>query len=224
MYSSYAIYSYNHAGTHRANSISWNPHKTLGVPLQCSIFLVSTKGILHSCNSSSASYLFQQDKFYDTKYDTGDKSLSCGRKVDAFKFWLMFKRHGEIGFEKHIDAAFDASNYLADQIQTRDGFELILRPQYTNVCFYYIPKFMRKQPQHDEKWMECISKVTALIKERMMMNGNLMIGYQPLASRGLKNFFRMVVTAQPLATNEMMDFILNQIETIGEGFEFHDEF
>lgn len=38
-----------------------------------------------------ADYLFQQDKPYDVSYDTGDKSIQCGRHVDAFKLWLMWK-------------------------------------------------------------------------------------------------------------------------------------
>lgn len=82
-----AIFSKKHKclldGVERANSISYNPHKTLGVPLQCSMFLVKEKGILHACNSAQADYLFQQDKFYDISYDTGDKSVQCGRKVDV---------------------------------------------------------------------------------------------------------------------------------------------
>ncbi|KAG5681676.1 hypothetical protein PVAND_011089 [Polypedilum vanderplanki] len=211
------------SGSDRANSISWNPHKTMGVPLQCSIFMVYRKGILHECNSSSANYLFQQDKFYETAYDTGDKSLSCGRKVDAFKFWLMFKKHGERGFEKLIDNAFDMSLYFVDQIKNRDGFEVIFQPQYTNICFFYIPKFMQKKQERDEKFWECISKLAVYVKERMMKNGNLMIGYSPLSSKNLGNFFRMVVTCQPPATRESMDFVLEQIEKIAEDFEFYDK-
>ena len=65
----------------RANSISWNPHKMAGAPLQCSVFMVRDKGLLHEANSAAAQYLFQQDKFYDVSYDTGDKSVQCGRKV-----------------------------------------------------------------------------------------------------------------------------------------------
>lgn len=38
-----------------------------------------------------AQYLFQKDKHYDLSYDTGDKSIQCGRHVDVFKFWLMWK-------------------------------------------------------------------------------------------------------------------------------------
>lgn len=211
-------------GTNRASSISWNPHKTMGVPLQCSIFMVREKGILHECNASSATYLFQQDKFYDTSFDTGDKSLSCGRNVDAFKFWLMFKKHGERGFENMIDNAFEKAAYFADSLEKREGFELIATPQYTNICFHYVPKFLRQHKKGDEKFSESISRITAIIKEQMMKNGNLMIGYSPLPSKNLKNFFRMVVTANPKTTNEMMDFVLDQIEEIGESFEFRDHF
>jgi glutamate decarboxylase len=39
----------------------------------------------------NASYLFQQDKHYDVCYDTGDKTIQCGRHVDIFKFWLMWR-------------------------------------------------------------------------------------------------------------------------------------
>lgn len=155
----------------RANSVTWNPHKMMGVPLQCSAILVREKvrerngvsggmsldcngikgkfcnvtwitldeserttkaerqkkrkgqrtelieacyqfslyesdtllcasslssvcmeqGLLQGCNSMCAGYLFQPDKQYDVTYDTGDKAIQCGRHVDIFKFWLMWK-------------------------------------------------------------------------------------------------------------------------------------
>lgn len=40
------------------------------------------QNLLHKCNCANADYLFQQDKFYDISYDTGDKSFQCGRKVN----------------------------------------------------------------------------------------------------------------------------------------------
>lgn len=39
----------------------------------------------------NASYLFQQDKHYDVCYDTGDRTIQCGRHVDVFKLWLMWR-------------------------------------------------------------------------------------------------------------------------------------
>lgn len=51
----------------------------------------SLQGLLKECNELGAEYLFQKDKHYDVSYDTGDKSIQCGRHVDVFKFWLMWK-------------------------------------------------------------------------------------------------------------------------------------
>jgi sulfinoalanine decarboxylase / aspartate 1-decarboxylase len=197
----------------------------MGVPLQCSIFLVNQKRLLHECNSSSANYLFQQDKFYDTSYDTGDKSLSCGRKVDAFKFWLMWKKRGSVGFERLIDNAFEMAEFLVEEIKKRPGFELVNpKFEYTNICFFYIPKYMQQREPKDDKWWKNISKITTLIKERMMINGNLMVEYSPLNHKNIGNFFRMVVTCHPPASEDSMKFVLSQIEEICESFEFHDEF
>ncbi|KAG7169639.1 Cysteine sulfinic acid decarboxylase-like 1 [Homarus americanus] len=59
----------------RVDSAAWNPHKMLGISLQCSIFLTRHKGLLHKFCSAQATYLFQQDKHYGVTYDTGDKII-----------------------------------------------------------------------------------------------------------------------------------------------------
>lgn len=207
------------SGIHLADSLSWNPHKSLGVPLQCSIFLVKHE-ILYECNSCSADYLFQQDKFYDNSYDTGDKSLSCGRKIDSFKFWLIWKKRGVTGFEVLMENAFSMSEYLHTQISKRKDFHLILDDiEYTNVCFYFFRNAANdnhKEPVKAEKCWHCISQLTLCIKEQLTMNGNLMISYNPLTQMNIGYFFRMVVTAHPKATKESMEFVLNEIENIGK--------
>lgn len=59
----------------RCDSIAWNAHKMLGAPLQCSAFITKHSDVLSKCNSLTASYLFQQDKYYPPVYDSsGDKS------------------------------------------------------------------------------------------------------------------------------------------------------
>ena len=83
----------------RADSVTWNPHKLLGVPQQCSTFLTRHPNLLLEANSASASYLFQKDKFYDPKWDVGDKYLQCGRRADVLKFWLMWQ--AKVNFHLH---------------------------------------------------------------------------------------------------------------------------
>ncbi|KAL7385093.1 hypothetical protein ABVT39_015349 [Epinephelus coioides] len=200
-------------GVERANSVTWNPHKMMGVPLQCSAVLVRERGLLQGCNSMCAGYLFQPDKQYDVTYDTGDKAIQCGRHVDIFKFWLMWKAKGTVGFEQHIDKCLDLSAYLYNKIKNREGFEMVFdgEPQHTNVCFWYIPPSLRSLPDGDEK-RERLHKVAPKIKAMMMESGTTMVGYQPQGDK--VNFFRMVIS-NPAATRSDIDFLIEEIERLG---------
>ena len=74
-----------------------------------------------------AEYLFQPDKHYDVRYDTGDKTLQCGRRPDAFKLWLGWKAKGTTGFESHVDKCFKLAAYFEAQIRKRpDLFKPVL--------------------------------------------------------------------------------------------------
>ncbi|XP_055389886.1 cysteine sulfinic acid decarboxylase [Condylostylus longicornis] len=220
----------------KVNSISWNPHKSLGAPLQCSLFLVngkeimtngdvnhehtdsdsSTTSLLSQCNAIEVKYLFQQDKYYDVSYDTGNKSIQCGRKIDAFKFWVMLKARGLTSFETLIDNALDIANKFYIKIKNRPGFRLVQEKfQYTNVCFWYIPKNMRNQPEN-ENWWKIINTVAPKIKEKMIMSGTMMVGYTPLPYRNLGNFIRMAFTCFPVLNENDIEFLINEIENLGE--------
>ncbi|KAF3858551.1 hypothetical protein F7725_011752 [Dissostichus mawsoni] len=193
----------------RANSVTWNPHKMMGVPLQCSAILVREKGILAGCNSMCAGYLFQPDKQYDVTYDTGDKAIQCGRHVDIFKFWLMWKAKGTIGFEQHIDRCLDLSQYLYNKIKNREGYQMVFdgEPQHTNVCFWYIPPSLRGMPEGVER-REKLHKIKAM----MMESGTTMVGYQPQGDK--VNFFRMVVSNLAVTQSDI-DFLIDEIERMG---------
>lgn len=211
------------AGVGRSDSLAWNPHKSLGVPLQCSMLLVRRAGELLACNSSQAQYLFQQDKFYDVAYDTGDKSVQCGRKVDVFKLWLMLKARGMTGIRERMDGALEMAAYLTQECRRREGFRLVPGDEpeegfdFTNVCFWYVPKRMREATVvEDEAWWQRLFAVAPAIKERMCAEGTVMVGYSPLPHRGVGNFLRMVLSSLPRADKAAVDFVLDEIERLGE--------
>merc|ERR1712156_18590 len=67
-------------GVHRADSLTWNPHKLLGALLQCSTFHLKESGILHDCNKMGA----QMDRMMGlTKYQI------CRMKDMSEKFYLL---------------------------------------------------------------------------------------------------------------------------------------
>jgi len=145
-------------GSHLADSVTWNPHKMLGVPLQCSAILTKHKGLLAGAHSANAAYLFQKDKL-NTELDTGDKSIQCGRKVDILKMWMNFKVQGENGVEERIDRMIALSRHLRDGIVKRGeetgAFKMVSDPYMTNVCFWFIPPSARGEnapPVDSEEW------------------------------------------------------------------------
>lgn len=201
-------------GVERSNSVAWNFHKWSAVPIQCSAFVVNQKGLMEKCNATSAEYLFQPDKFYDTSYDIGDKTIQCGRRVDVLKLWLMWKARGDKGLGEVVDRSFENAGYLLKKLKTTEGFKLVYPEfQCTNISFWYIPPRLRGKPETPEWWAE-IGKVAPKIKERMMMSGSCMIQYQPLSSKGFVNFFRVIVE-NPLCGHADMDYIIEKIEEFG---------
>nr|BDD85283.1 aspartate 1-decarboxylase 1 [Ischnura senegalensis] len=207
------------SGIERADSVTWNPHKLLSAPQQCSTFHVrkgrsqnGSPGILSATHSTSACYLFQKDKFYDTNLDTGDKHVQCGRRPDVLKFWFMWKAKGTCGFEKHIDAVFENAAYFTEKIRHREGFKLVVpEPQCTNICFWFIPQSLRGE-EGNPGFNEKLHKVAPRIKELMMRHGTMMITYQPQGN--LPNFFRLVIQNSALTHNDM-DFFIEEIERLG---------
>ncbi|XP_055860975.1 glutamate decarboxylase 1-like [Biomphalaria glabrata] len=200
-------------GIERADSVTWNPHKMMGVPLQCSAFLTKHMGLLKSCNGMGASYLFQKDKHYDISYDTGDMSIQCGRHNDIFKLWLMWRSKGDLGFEEQINRNFLLATYLRDQIKKREGFYLVVEQiEAPNVCFWYLPPYWRTCSfQVIPK--EQVAKIAPLIKSKMMEAGSLMVQYQPLGD--WPNLFRVAIS-NPVLTRRDIDFLLDEIDHLGQ--------
>jgi glutamate decarboxylase len=186
-------------GSERADSMTWDPHKFMGIPQQCSAFITRHKGILHDCNQCNAQYLFQSDKLY-TELDMGDSTFYCGRHVDCIKLWLAWKATGDSGYEARVDHAIELAQYVVSQVKARDNFSLAYEPSpLTNVCFWYGPPEANLAPQ---------------IKAQMQETGSAMVGYQPLDDK--PNFFRLVLM-NPEVTKEDMDRLLDNIESIGFG-------
>uniref|UniRef100_UPI00398ED79F glutamate decarboxylase 1-like n=1 Tax=Pristiophorus japonicus TaxID=55135 RepID=UPI00398ED79F len=205
---------YKLSGVERAHSITWNPHKMMGVPLQCSAILIREQGLLLNCNKMCAQYLFQKDKPYDVSYDTGDKTIQCGRHVDVFKFWLMWKAKGTSGFEKQVNKCLELAEYLHSKLKGRDDFKLVFadKPEHTNVCFWYIPPSLQGLPANAEQDAR-LHQIAPKIKARMMEAGSLMVGYQPQGDR--VNFFR-VVFSNPATNSSDVNFLIEEISRFGQ--------
>lgn len=159
----------------------------------------------------------------------------------------MWKARGTKALTNSVDQAMSSKDYFLKRIKNIAGFRLVL-PNYecTSVCFWwvsaryhvlsqntsiihcqtmcryrYIPPSMRGQ-EETQDWWDKLYIATCKIKERMIMEGSLVIGYMPLLAKNMGNFFRMVICCQPPPTESSMDYAINQIEKLALDLRISD--
>ena len=132
------------AGVERSDSCTINPHKLLGVPLQCSLLLVRHASVLMAATSTQADYLFHSHP--DDGLDLGTKTLQCGRHNDALKLYLAWSLRSDAHFHSVVDAAAMRALTFARMIRADRRYSLLSLSAASNVCFVYLPASLR------EKW------------------------------------------------------------------------
>ncbi|GAB6091420.1 pyridoxal phosphate-dependent decarboxylase family protein [Spirochaeta dissipatitropha] len=119
-------------GLASADSLSWNPHKMMGVPLQTSLVLFRQKGGLQGSLDETADYLFQSD---EELFNPGRRSLQCGRRNDALRLWAAWAYLGDDGWDQRIQRQIENAGIAARMIAEDPDLILCEEPQSVNVCF-----------------------------------------------------------------------------------------
>ncbi|MBC8370063.1 MAG: aminotransferase class V-fold PLP-dependent enzyme [Planctomycetes bacterium] len=119
-------------GIEFADSLSWDAHKVMGVPLTCSMLLCQHQGRLSKSVQQDAEYLFQVDH---EDLNPGLRSIQCGRRNDAFKLWSAWQALGDNGWHNRLNQQFKLAKFAADYIEQSADFELCQRPEYLTICF-----------------------------------------------------------------------------------------
>tara|TARA_B100001142_G_scaffold322698_1_gene371484 strand:- start:675 stop:2717 length:2043 start_codon:yes stop_codon:yes gene_type:complete len=208
-------------GFEKADSFCWNPHKMLGLPLQCSIFVTKQPGSLAKANAAQADYLFQPDK-NNAGADLGDRTIQCGRKADALKIWLSWKHRGDKGWSDMVDRSFGLAEEVERMVREREekdgSFVLAAGAQCANIGFWYVPPRLRpfKHAGASANQLTEIGFVAPKLKDRMQREGDAMIGFQPIDSMNLPNFFRLVLPNSRHLSKEMLSDMLDRMDEMGK--------
>jgi len=119
-------------GCGRADSLTWDAHKMMGVPLLASVLLVKKEGLLEESLSEEATYLFQSE---DSGANPGVRSLQCGRRNDALKVWAAWQFLGDEGYARRVDTLRRLALFAAERIRRDPDLRLVLEPEFVNICF-----------------------------------------------------------------------------------------
>lgn len=189
------------AGCEQADSIAWDPHKMMCVPLICSALLVKKKGTLFkTCSASGTEYLFHAEK--DSPHDLGRMSLQCARRVDALKLWLSWKFHGDKGYDRIITNLFKLANYATEIVNRHSRLELLAPRNSVSVCFRYVVK-KRINSNH----------FTLMLRDKLHKTGKSLVNY---ASIHGSSAIRLMITNPHLTTKDIDHFFNNLLATAAE--------
>ncbi|MBL4657942.1 MAG: hypothetical protein JKX73_08080 [Flavobacteriales bacterium] len=184
-------------GIELADSVSWNLHKMMGIPIVCASFLTKHPEALENSLSVVAPYLFHE-KEEETGLDLGRKSVQCGRRVDALKLWTSLQFEGEKGFADRIDKMMAQTNLLADKISNEREMALYCSPESPIVCFQYMsPRLTKEQ----------LNEVNFGIRERLFKEGEIIINYSQVND----SIILRCVVSNPDITEAHLDHIIENV-------------
>lgn len=185
-------------GCEEANSLIWNPHKMMGLPLICSVFLVKEEGYLRNTFSTSGTeYIFHDHDF--AAHDLGPLSMQCGRKVDALKLWLSWKFYGDNGYAERMDKFFDLAAHAEDKVNSLEELELMAPRNSVTVCFRYLPRST-----------EDINAFNLRLREELAKSGKSFVNYGYMGSEVT---IRLVILNHETGKEDVDRFFDNLIST-----------
>lgn len=211
-------------GAGLADTFTLNPHKLLGVPLQCSMLVTPHQGhlLFANANNLQADYLF-----HGNPYDLGAGTIGCGRRPDALKIFLAWKFYGKDGLGARIDRAIKAAADFTDIVRERPGFELVADPSaFCQVCFWYVPPSLKDEAAEWKKDPEVfkvkMTRVVHLLHERVNHGGDFLVDHAPLDN--LAHFFRIVINAPTVNVHRDLAKLLDTIEDAGREIDWKNAF
>jgi glutamate/tyrosine decarboxylase-like PLP-dependent enzyme len=161
------------AGSERCDSLAWDAHKMLGATLACSAFLLRDAGVLTRATSAEegdTEYLFHDGE--DAELDTGRSSLQCGRRVDALKLWLLWKRQGDRGLAARVERLFELAELARELVERHPRLELVARGQAPNVCLRWLPAGGRD-----------VDAFNRALRERLRLHGRALVNFARVGDR-----------------------------------------
>jgi L-2,4-diaminobutyrate decarboxylase len=133
-----SLHRHRLTGIHRADSVAWDPHKTLLLPLAAGMLLVREEHTLERAFAQSAPYLFAPGG--DAKaWDMGPRSFQCSRRADVVKVWVAFQRYGADGLAQLYDRLCRMTRTLYDQLAGHASFAPLHEPASNILCFAWNP-------------------------------------------------------------------------------------
>jgi L-2,4-diaminobutyrate decarboxylase len=127
-------------GIERADSIAWDPHKMMWMPMSTGAVLVRDGRHLNAAFRQRAPYLFHTRPGDDRSWDAGRMTLQCSRRFDALKLWVALQHYGANHFAGLLETTVRTTHSLHTKLAAAPDFEPEHAPESNILCFRHLPE------------------------------------------------------------------------------------
>lgn len=185
-------------GIENADSVCWDAHKMMSIPLICSAFILKDERLLRQIinNGRDAHYLLLDEA---SGLDLGRLSLACGRRNDALKLWMEWRAIGDVGWSDRVDGYMALADHLQQLVEASTSLEMAAERSWTNVCF----RMVADRPEEADARTE-------EVRRRLLAEGAWMVSRSLVDGRPV---LRSVIT-NPAVSRQSLEAFISEIERI----------
>ncbi|WP_287910311.1 aspartate aminotransferase family protein [Acinetobacter sp.] len=181
-------------GIELSDSITWDFHKHYFQSISCGAFLLK--------DEANYRFMHYEAEYLNSAYDEEhgvpnlvSKSLQTTRRFDALKLWMTIENLGEELYGSMIDHGVKLTREVADYINTTDGLEMLVDPQFASVLFRVVPEGYP---------IELLDTLNQNVADELFARGEANIGVTKVGNvQSLK-----MTTLSPVATLENVQNLL----------------
>ncbi len=118
-------------GWERADSVGINPHKWLGVPIDCSVLWTRRVDDFRDAFSLVPEYLGSEDE----ALNLSEVSIPLGRRFRALKLWTVLRCYGRVGLEERLREHIRLAALFESWVRDEPGWEVTAPRLFSLVCF-----------------------------------------------------------------------------------------
>jgi L-2,4-diaminobutyrate decarboxylase len=190
-----------YAGLELADSVTWDPHKQLGVPIPNSILFVTQKEEFNRM----ALYSHYYNRKEDEEPNPGLKSIPSTRPLAALPLVTSLRHQGMKQVIERLRAPLIAVKDLARRLEKQTGIELFHTPDTGIICFRMTPENVP---------VDRLDHLQRYLFKTIMNEGKRSISMTRLDN---KNLLRLVPISPAVTTDALME-TLSDLRSLIPGY------
>ncbi len=135
------------AGWEEADSIVWNPHKWLFLPLECTGLFFRRMDRVRRAFSVVPTYLETPEGSAGVR-EYMDYGIQLGRRFRALKAWIMMRTFGTRGLRERLRSHIELARRLETDLRREPDVEILAPVPFSVVVFRFAPAPL-SEPERD---------------------------------------------------------------------------